>query len=49
LAKFIQAEAAAAGPLTKKDFGRMMKLLGEKLKGSADARRLSEALGKILQ
>ena len=49
LEKFIKAEATAAGPLTKKDFGRMMKILGEKLKGSADAQRLSEALGKILQ
>ncbi|MBI3252214.1 MAG: GatB/YqeY domain-containing protein [Candidatus Omnitrophica bacterium] len=49
LAAFVAAEAKAAGALSKKDFGRVMKLVGEKLKGQADSRRVSEALGKILQ
>lgn len=46
---FVKSEASAAGATSKKDFGRMMKLLNEKLKGRADASRLSQALGKILQ
>lgn len=46
---FVKAEAAAAGATSKKDFGRLMKLLNEKLKGRADASRLSQALGKVLQ
>ena len=33
---------------SKKDFGRMMKLLNEKLAGRADSKRVSEFLGKIL-
>lgn len=41
-------EVKAAGAVSKKDFGRMMKLLNEKLKGQADAKRVSEALGKLL-
>lgn len=48
LAAFVAVEAKAAGASSKKDFGRMMKLLNEKLEGKADARRVSEALGKIL-
>ncbi len=44
----IGKEVAAAGATSKKDFGKMMKLLTEKLSGSADAKRVSEALGKIL-
>ena len=44
----IRKETSAAGVVTKKDFGRMMKLLSEKLAGRADARRVSEILGKIL-
>ena len=49
LDEFVRAEAAAAGATTKKDFGRLMKLLNEKLKGRADASRLSQSLGKVLQ
>jgi hypothetical protein len=49
LQKFVEAEAKAAGAVSKKDFGRMMKLLSEKLAGQADAKRVSEFLGKILQ
>ena len=45
---FVKSEAAAAGAVSKKDFGRMMKLLNEKLKGRADASRLNQALGKVL-
>ena len=46
---FVRAEASTAGTTSKKDFGRMMKLLSEKLQGRADSSRLSQALGKILQ
>ena len=49
LQKLVEAEIKAAGAVSKKDFGRMMKSLGEKLQGRADSKRLSEALGKILQ
>lgn len=49
LDSFVKSEAAAAAAFSKKDFGRMMKLLNEKLKGRADASRLSQALGKVLQ
>ena len=45
---FIRRETAAAGAVSKKDFGRMMKILSEKLSGRADAKRVSEFLGKIL-
>ncbi len=38
-------EAQATG---KKDFGRVMKLCSEKLAGSADNKRISEVLGKLL-
>ncbi len=48
LDELVKAEAAAAGATTKKDFGRLMKLLNEKLKGRADASRLSRSLGKVL-
>ena len=48
LEKFIRAETASAGITTKKDFGRAMKLIGEKLSGRADSKRVSEFLGKIL-
>lgn len=41
---YIQAENATS----KKDFGRIMKLLNEKLAGQADAKRISEILGKKL-
>ena len=48
LEELIRREAAAAGATDKKDFGRMMKLLSEKLSGQADAKRVSQFLGKIL-
>lgn len=49
LQKFVEAETKAAGAVSKKDFGRMMKLLSEKLAGQADGKRISDFLGKILQ
>ena len=49
LERFIAAEAEVAGATSKKDFGRMMKLLNEKLAGRAEAKRVSEILGKTLQ
>lgn len=49
LEAFVKSEAASAGAVSKKDFGRMMKLLNEKLKGRADSSRLSRALGNVLQ
>lgn len=48
LASIVRAEAIAAAATTKKDFGRMMKILTEKLEGRSEARRISEALGKVL-
>ncbi len=48
LESLVKREAQSAGASSKKDFGRMMKLLNEKLAGQAEARRVSEALGKIL-
>ncbi len=49
LAAAVAAEVKAQGASSKKDFGRMMKHMGEKLQGQADSRRISEALGKFLQ
>ncbi len=49
LQKIVEAESAALGAATKKDFGRLMKHLTEKLAGSADNKRLSAELGKILK
>ena len=48
LAQFVTAEVKTAGAASKKDFGRMMKILTEKLKGQADAKRVSEILGRLL-
>ena len=48
LERLVKEEAVAAQATSKKDFGRMMKLLNEKLKGQADPSRISQALGKIL-
>ena len=48
LNEFILKETKGAGATSKKDFGRMMKLLSEKLSGRADSKRVSEFLGKIL-
>lgn len=49
LAAVVEAEVKAQGASSKKDFGRMMKHLNDKLQGQADASRVSAALGKILQ
>ena len=48
LQKIIETETRSAQAVSKKDFGRMMKLLSEKLAGQADSKRVSEILGKIL-
>ena len=48
LESIVKREAQAQGASSKKDFGRMMKHLNEKLAGSADGKRISEFLGKIL-
>lgn len=48
LGRVVAEEVKKAGATSKKDFGRMMKLLSENLKGRADAKRVSEALGKLL-
>ena len=44
----VLAEIKALGAPSKKDFGRLMKVLTEKLAGQAEARRVSEILGKYL-
>ncbi len=48
LEALIRQGVSAAGAVSKKDFGRMMKVLNEKCAGRADAKRISEMLGKIL-
>ena len=45
----VAAEVKAQGASGKKDFGRMMKHLNEKLAGGADNKRLSDALGQLLR
>ncbi len=49
LTKIVAKEAQALGASTKKDFGKLMKHLGDQLSGSVDNRRLSAELGKILK
>ena len=49
LRDFIAAQTQEAGVSSKKDFGRMMKILNEKLSGKADAKRISAILGGILK
>lgn len=49
LEAIVKEQAQKAGATSKKDFGRMMKILNESLQGRADAKRVSECLGKILQ
>ena len=49
LEKIVQAELQANGASSKKDFGRMMKVLNDKLAGGADSKRISETLGKFLK
>ena len=44
----VQAAVKETGAVSKKDFGRTMKALTEKLSGRADAKRISECLGKLL-
>ncbi|HTL71081.1 MAG TPA: GatB/YqeY domain-containing protein [Candidatus Eisenbacteria bacterium] len=48
LSRIAAEEVKAQGASTKKDFGRMMKHMNEKLQGAADSKRISEALGKLL-
>ena len=48
LGALVQAEIKTQNAISKKDFGRMMKILTEKLAGRADSRRISEVLGKHL-
>lgn len=38
-----------SGAASKKDFGRVMKILTEKLAGQAEPKRISELVGRILQ
>lgn len=45
----VRAAVTESGASSKKDFGKAMKLLTEKLAGKADSKRISETLGKILQ
>lgn len=49
LRALIEAVIRDSQASSKKDFGRVMKLCAEKLAGSADNKRVSEILGKILQ
>ena len=49
LKRLVEQEVRSHGASTKKDFGRMMKILSEKLAGSADNKRLSEVLGGLLK
>jgi uncharacterized protein YqeY len=49
LKEIVEKEARALGVSTKKDFGRLMKHLSDLLSGSADNRRLSAELGRILK
>lgn len=49
LEKTVRDALSGSGVSSKKDFGKAMKLVQEKLKGSADNKRVSELLGRILQ
>ena len=49
LEALVQSEIKAQGATSKKEFGKVMKVLTEKLAGQADSRRISEFLGKYLQ
>ena len=48
LAEAVAKAVKEAGTSSKKDFGRLMKALSEGLEGRAEARRISDALGKHL-
>ena len=49
LKRVVEQEIQLQGAAGKKDFGRMMKHLNEKLAGGADNKRLSEMLGQRLK
>lgn len=49
LEAFVAGQIKEAQAVSKKDFGRMMKILNEKLAGQAQSSRISEFLGKVLQ
>ena len=49
LERIVAQELQTQGATGKKDFGRMMKHLNEKLAGAADNKRLSELLGRSLK
>ncbi|MCG3175987.1 MAG: putative protein YqeY [Candidatus Omnitrophica bacterium] len=49
LAAMVRAVVQECGLATKKDFGRGMKALQDKAQGRAEPKRLSEALGQLLQ
>lgn len=44
----VKAAVQETGAVSKKDFGRVMKFLTERLAGKADSKKISEILGKIL-
>lgn len=48
LSEAVQAAIQQTGASSKKDFGRVMKILTEKLAGQAEAKRISDCLGKML-
>ena len=48
LEEAVKKSVKEAGATSKKDFGKVMKLLTEKLAGQAEAKRISEAVGKAL-
>lgn len=48
LINFVQKAVVEENAGSKKDFGRMMKLLNESLAGQADSKRISDTLGKFL-
>jgi len=49
LSILIEKEVQAAQATSKKDFGRVMKLLNEKLAGQAEPKRISDKLGQVLK
>ncbi len=48
LQELVAAEVKTGGATSKKDFGRVMKAVTEKVAGRADSKKISEFLGKIL-
>ena len=49
LQKVVEEAVRTEGASGKKDFGRLMKYLNEKMAGQADNKRLSEILGALLR